>query len=323
MDKISVIVPVYNVENYIDKCVESIVGQTYQNLEIILIDDGSTDNSGKKCDDWSKKDDRIIVIHKKNGGLSDARNAGLEIATGDYIGFVDSDDWIDREMYEKLYLELSKSNCNIALCEFLETEEDDAQSEKNTARYEFCGRELLEHMFKGKLVPYVTYSVWKCLYRKSVIADLTFPKGRDYEDVLFTTKAFWGQERIVVLGEKLYYYRIRKESITKRGLDYKHVEDILTYCDGLMSFYKENATKEEVSYLNEAIFWTILSFRYEVFVNDDDASLAVMLKDYLKKHSIGFSSVERKNTKKVVKYVIWNGSRFGCKLMNRIYSSKE
>ena len=102
-ERISVVVPVYNVEKYLEKCVNSIVNQTYKNLEIILVDDGATDNSGKLCDELAKIDNRIKVYHKENGGLSDARNYGVERATGDYIGFVDSDDYIDAEMYEKLY----------------------------------------------------------------------------------------------------------------------------------------------------------------------------------------------------------------------------
>ena len=101
-EKISIIVPIYNVEKYLDRCIESIVGQTYKNLEIILIDDGSPDNCPQMCDEWAKKDDRIKVVHKENGGVSLARNKGMDIATGTYIGFVDSDDYIDKNMYEKL-----------------------------------------------------------------------------------------------------------------------------------------------------------------------------------------------------------------------------
>ncbi len=322
MEKISVIVPVYNVENYIDKCVESIVNQTYANLEIILIDDGSTDSSGRKCDEWAKKDNRIIVIHKENGGLSDARNAGLKVATGDYIGFVDSDDWIADEMYDKLLSTLKDVNCEIALCEFLETETENVEKDKTEKKFEFTGRNLLRHMFEGKLNPYVTYSVWKCLYKKEAIKGLSFPKGRVYEDVLFTTEAFWRQDRIVVLKEKLYYYRVRVESITKRRLNHKQVEDILAYCDGLLSFYKENASKEEIGYLREAILWTILSFRYSILINNGNAELASSLKDYLRQNDINFLSVERKSLKKFVRYVIWSGSRFGCIFMNHLNSMK-
>ena len=114
--KISVIVPVYKVEKYLDRCVESIVNQTYKNLEIILVDDGSPDNCPVMCDEWAEKDERIRVIHKENGGLADARNAGMNIATGDYIGFVDSDDWIEPNMYEVLLKNALKYDADISRC---------------------------------------------------------------------------------------------------------------------------------------------------------------------------------------------------------------
>lgn len=113
MDKISVIVPVYNVEDYLEECINSILGQTYKNLEIILVDDGSTDNSSKICDIYEKKDKRIKVIHKENGGLSSARNEGLKYRTGEYISFVDSDDFIDKTMYEKLYSAIKKYDADV------------------------------------------------------------------------------------------------------------------------------------------------------------------------------------------------------------------
>ena len=115
-EKISVIVPVYNVEQYLERCVDSIINQTYKNLEIILVNDGSTDNSGKLCDELAKRDDRIRVIHKGNGGLSDARNAGIEEAESDLIGFIDSDDYIDEDMYELLIDNLRETNADLSMC---------------------------------------------------------------------------------------------------------------------------------------------------------------------------------------------------------------
>ena len=119
-DKISIIVPIYNVKKYIQQCVESLINQTYKNLEIILIDDGSTDGCGELCDEFGKKDQRIHVIHKQNGGLSDARNKGIDVASGDYIGFVDSDDWISHNMYEKMLSSLKSVNADIAVCGWVE-----------------------------------------------------------------------------------------------------------------------------------------------------------------------------------------------------------
>ena len=118
MPAISVIVPIFNVENYVRKCVDSILNQTFSDIEIILVDDGSTDASGRICDEYLSKDDRIRVIHKENGGLSDARNAGLDMCTGEYIGFVDGDDYIDGDMYELLYKNLIQYDADISMCRF-------------------------------------------------------------------------------------------------------------------------------------------------------------------------------------------------------------
>src|SRR5690554_2285343 len=116
---ISIIVPVYNVEQYIEKCMVSILSQTYRNIEIILIDDGSTDNSGNLCDTYSAIDPRVKVIHKKNGGISSARNSGLEVAMGEYIGFVDPDDWIETNMYESMYSNIKRNNSEICICNYI------------------------------------------------------------------------------------------------------------------------------------------------------------------------------------------------------------
>ena len=118
MKKISVIVPIYNSEDYIDRCVRSIVEQSYKNIEIILVDDGSTDNSSMMCDEWAKNDKRVKVIHKENGGVSSARNEGLKIAKGDYISFVDSDDYIDKKMIEKMLNQMEKGNTDLVICNY-------------------------------------------------------------------------------------------------------------------------------------------------------------------------------------------------------------
>ena len=146
---ISIIVPVYNVEKYLKKCVDSIVNQTYKNLEIILVDDGATDNSGKICDELVELDNRIKVYHKKNGGLSDARNYGVERATGDYIGFVDSDDYIDAEMYEKLYEAIKKENVDVAECNLKIVYPEKTDLFTDQKYYQICNnQEYLEEYLK-------------------------------------------------------------------------------------------------------------------------------------------------------------------------------
>ena len=161
---ISIIVPVYNVESYLKKCLESIINQTYKNIEIILIDDGSTDSSGKICDDYANKDKRIKVIHKQNGGVSDARNTALDICRGDYIGFIDSDDYIELDMYETLLKFLLNNNLDVAMCSSYTVKNKQLIRCKNFKPYILTGKEaiindLLINKYKGS--PIV---VWNKFY---------------------------------------------------------------------------------------------------------------------------------------------------------------
>ena len=173
--KISVIVPVYKVENFLDRCVESIVGQTYENLEIILVDDGSPDNCPALCDAAAAKDARIRVIHQKNGGLSAARNAGLDAARGAWIGFVDSDDYIAPEMYEVLYQAVQSTGADLALCDYAEVDETGAPClppYTGLAQRIFTGRELLKRATNTMAQP-----AWNKLYRRAIFAQLRYPEG--------------------------------------------------------------------------------------------------------------------------------------------------
>ncbi len=214
-DLISIIVPVYKVEKYLNRCVDSIINQTYKNLEIILVDDGSPDNCPKICDEYAKKDDRIKVIHKENGGLSDARNAGIKIANGKYIGFVDSDDWISVDFYSELYKLLTKYDADIAICDFIRTDDNEKIiiNNKNKIENVYTQEQYLERYFK---VGYQTteYYAWNKLYKKSLMSEEQYPKGLTSEDVLGTYKAILKSERIAKTNEKLYFYRYNNQSIT-------------------------------------------------------------------------------------------------------------
>ena len=170
--KISVIVPVYKTEGLLDRCVESIVGQTYKNLEIILVDDGSPDNCPAMCDGWAEKDSRIRVIHKENGGVSSARNAALDIATGDYIGFVDSDDWIEPEMYLSLIQKISESGKNIALCSYYAVE---ISGERYECRC-VADKEVLdkEDYFRFIVLGGDGGYIWNRLYRADIVKEVRF-----------------------------------------------------------------------------------------------------------------------------------------------------
>lgn len=208
---ISVIVPVYKVERYLDECVESILAQTYRNLEVILVDDGSPDNCPRMCDAWAEKDRRVKVIHKENGGLSSARNAGLDIARGDYIGFVDSDDWIRSDMYEIMLGALKASDKKMACCsdqKTIETVEGEAGQIE-----ELSIERALERVFRFE----EGISVWRRLYEKTIFEGIRFPLGEVNEDCPILIPLTMRAGGMVHVRERLYYYRTREGSITATG----------------------------------------------------------------------------------------------------------
>ena len=212
---VSIIIPVYNVEKYLDKCITSVVNQTYTNLEIILIDDGSPDNCPAICDQWQAKDNRIKVIHNENGGLSHARNEGLKIATGEFIGFVDSDDWIEPNMYELLLTALLETDADIAVCNFqVEPKKNKVvqNSIELTEQRLYSSEEALERLLKkqGK----ICFCVWNKLYRRNRIINILFPEGKLYEDILWTVKAIGNSKTIVCINSVLYHYLQRPESLS-------------------------------------------------------------------------------------------------------------
>ena len=194
-EKISVIVPIYNVEQYLRRCIDSIINQTYKNLEIILVDDGSPDNCGQICDDYAKKDTRIKVIHKKNGGLSDARNVGLEVCTGDYISFVDSDDWIELNTYEIMMKSMNEYNADMVVSNINYVYKDKVESKYSEDKIRcFNKEEAMKELIKDGLVQAV---VWNKLYKRVVIDNLRFKVGKLNEDEFFTYKICAKAERIV------------------------------------------------------------------------------------------------------------------------------
>lgn len=208
---ISVIVPVYKTESYLARCINSIINQTYKNLEIILIDDGSPYQCGMICDEYAARDPRIKVIHQQNAGLSTARNAGLKIASGHYIGFVDSDDWIDADMFEILYKGASTFKAQIAICGFYYAggRKHKEVREKDITLYN--RRDALNNLLRDETV---TNHVWNKLFKKELFEGIYFPDGRNYEDRVVTYKLFEKAERIVFLNSSKYYYLRRDDSIT-------------------------------------------------------------------------------------------------------------
>ena len=215
---ISVIVPIYKVEEYLSRCIDSIINQTYKNLEIILVDDGSPDNCPKICDDYAKKDNRIKVIHKENGGLSDARNAGVRASTGEYIVFVDSDDWIELSMLDTLYNLLADNRCDVASCGIRMVWEDNRPS-KLLFPFEGChileGTEyILDCLISNK---YLVQTVWNKIYKANIIKNIDFPKGKINEDEYWSWQVIAKTNRVVCLDIALYNYAQRDGSIMRNS----------------------------------------------------------------------------------------------------------
>lgn len=237
---ISIIVPVYNVEKYLEKCVKSIINQTYKNIEIILVNDGSKDNSGKICEQLKEKDNRIKIIHKENGGLSDARNAGLKIARGEYIGFVDSDDYIAEDMFETLYNLNKKYNSEISIVSYYEMYNGKVISVRDTKKLEEMTKieAIKELLMDTKIQSYA----WNKLFKRELFNNIEFPTNKNFEDIATTLLLFEKANKVVLLEEPKYYYVRRDNSIigTRNYKTYKDYLDVIydkyLYLDGK---YKE------------------------------------------------------------------------------------
>ncbi len=224
---ISVIVPIYNVELYLSRCIESIINQSYFNLEIILIDDGSTDNCLKICEEYQKKDKRIKIIHKKNGGLSDARNAGLDIMKGDYVTCIDSDDFVSKYFLENLLSALKKSNCQISTSWFVNYYENDPiPNQKKISNQDINVYSKEEFYEKLLYQDGVEVSAWGKLYKSSLFKDVRYPVGKLYEDIPTTYLLIEKVDNIAVIPNIDYFYFQRRDSIAKSNFSIKKMDAI-------------------------------------------------------------------------------------------------
>lgn len=220
--KISVIIPVYMVEPYLCRCVDSVLAQTYKNLEIILVDDGSPDNCGAICDEYARRDARIKVIHKENGGLSDARNAGLDVCTGEYIAFVDSDDWIEPNMYEKLLSYAEEHDAQIAVGGVSdELLTDSGVTVVKTTMHNAVCVEVLANTEAMRRYFHGSWAAWDKIYRREIFEDVRYPVGEINEDEAIVLCVLEKSSRVVYTNEVFYHYIRRPESITTNAFSVK------------------------------------------------------------------------------------------------------
>lgn len=249
--KISVIIPVYNVKDYLEKCVESVCNQSYPQLEIILVDDGSTDGSGELCDVLAQKDNRIRVIHQENRGLSGARNAGYQEATGDYITFLDSDDYIHAQTYECMLEQMKKYDASAVIAGF-QTVYDSFAKDLPGSGEAVCisGRKAVEKLYISKEEYLLTVVAWNKLYKREALPqNFSFPEGRIHEDEYTSYRILYPLDKVVYLDKSFYYYRQRKDSIMHTNFSLKRL-DALPAMKEAVEYFQE---KEDSVLANKAI----------------------------------------------------------------------
>lgn len=228
MPKISIIVPIYNVEKYLNRCIDSILNQTFVDFELILVDDGSHDNCGAICDEYVKKDKRIKVIHKENGGLSSARNAGIDIAQGEYLGFVDSDDWIHPQLLELSFSIIKKTEVDIVSFDYIKIQKEKYNCEKINIEKEAANAKIYEKEFiinnlYNKFQQQIGVEAWKKIYKADIFKDLRFRKGIIHEDDDIFLDILFKVKKIAITNNVLYFYYMSNTSIMRSGFSEKEL----------------------------------------------------------------------------------------------------
>lgn len=279
---ISVIVAAYNIEAYIERGIRSICEQTYRNLEIIVVDDGSTDETGQILDELAEKDARIHIIHEDNGGLAHARNTGIARAAGSYIGFVDGDDWIDPDMYEKLFSALQDKKADIAVCRYRQISRTHSLDESVDRAVLFEGQEALQAYVEERKEYAIQNAAWNKLYRKELLVENLFPEGRWYEDIVFATKALARAERCIYLDIAMYNYIIdREESIMNCRINSR------TFTDQIPAYYEKTQLlrdlgREDLALTHDYFFYKrLLLFYWELSKTEDGGGYMMRLEEIL------------------------------------------
>lgn len=257
---VSVIVPIYNIENYLEECLDSLIHQSYRNLEIILVDDGSTDRSGEICDRYAKQDDRIKVIHKENGGLSSARNRGMDVVTGEFVSFIDGDDYIDCDTFQVCIDAMQERQAEVV--EFgIVGRNTDEESVKGI----FDREDVLKRAISSSY-SYPSDSVWNKMYRKSLIENLSFPEGKIHEDSVFLAQVFAKEKKYYFINRQLYFYRCREDSITHTKFSVRDLDKLELYKERTR-YLRQCGYKEAVELSVAEEFIVLFSLYWKTAVN--------------------------------------------------------
>ena len=313
MPKLSIIVPVYKVEQYINKCIDSILNQTFTDFELILVDDGSPDNCGKICDEYAQKDKRVRVIHKENGGVSSARNLGIDEVKGEYIGFVDSDDFIDANMYQEMLDFLEVNDLDIVCTDTYVVHGD---------RKKFRPRYLEDKIFENgtaiteNLNGNLDNAVWNKIYKKKMIADIRFPLNRRFEDVATVYKWIFNARKVGYLSKPHYYYRKLDSSFIGTSFNpHNRYEHFVGYKERY-----EFSKKNNLECINDCELLALEAAlaALTVFYANDEVEISerfINVSKFIDEHSI---SVRKDKMRSRNKFLIWCNKH--CNRLHKIYA---
>lgn len=312
MPRLSIIVPVYKVEKYIHKCVDSILNQTFTDFELILVDDGSPDNCGRICDEYAEKDSRVKVIHKKNGGLSDARNYGIDAAEGSILGFVDSDDDIDHNMYKSM-IEYMDSNDLDVVC--ADTYVIKNNKKKFKPRYPkakiFYNKDGVIEILDGTL----DNAAWNKIYKRSVVGDVRYPKGRIYEDVATTYKFMYAASRVGYMCRPFYNYYKRKGSIVASSFNSKSRYDCFLGYKERLAFAIDKELDCVEACRTQALSTALATLTAFYANNEDEKSDRFLnLTNFIKDNQ----DLPQKELRSKDKMLLWGFNN--CSMINRFYA---
>lgn len=315
---VSIVVPIYNVEEYLRECIDSICTQTYENIEIILVDDGSTDTSPEICDTYQKIDSRIRAFHKNNGGLSDARNYGLNVATGEYIAFIDSDDYIDESFVKNLLQAAEENDADIAVCSYRKVYDKPIQKYGNInyIAETVSGISFLKSLYSGKHSD-MGFVAWNKLYKKKLFTDheIIYPKGRIYEDTFTTYKLLYYTKKVALIDYAYYSYRIRPGSIMQSSMTVKKCKDWLEGDQSAVDFFWREKNQE----LFDAAFNSFLRSQIVIYKKLKKAGISDGAKYILEGYTGCYNKNISNSSLKFPKKNVYSLFRFAPDMISLLY----
>jgi glycosyltransferase involved in cell wall biosynthesis len=300
--KISVIVPIYKVEKYLDRCIESIASQTYKNLEIILVDDGSPDNCPQICDKWAGKDSRIKVIHKQNGGVSSARNAGLDVATGDFVAFVDSDDYVEKGYIQTMYSKQKAYKVDFVCCSVNDVYEDTGKIEQNVP----VSEDVVisdAHIFDSYYANYSKILIvpWNKLYKKEIFKNIRFRENMVYEDTEIILRILHSVSSIAIIPNILYNYLKTSTSCIGGGINRLKIDSTIKLFETRVEFIQHNNLN---NYLSQELIFQFNNYGWIYRQTDDKGLRKILKEDFLKKYKKYHKQIKKQVSKNFVKMLL-------------------